>query len=105
MEESHSMDLDLSEINPPDKQSESFIRASSVRETVLTNIKNVKTRIVNHEKISGGMFAVSYVNYTLDTMPTGWSVKRRYSDFSWLRSRLVTLHPGYFVPPLPEKQN
>ena len=99
------MDLDLSEIPTTDRKGESFIRASSVKETVLTGVKNVKARIVGNEKVNGGMFAVSYVNYALDTMPTGWSVKRRYSDFVWLRSRLLTLHPGYFVPPLPEKQS
>jgi len=99
------MDLDLSSIPSPEKQSESFIRASVVKETILAAHKNVKTRIADHEKVNGGMFSVSYVNYTLETMPTGWSVKRRYSDFVWLRSRLLTLHPGYFVPPLPEKQS
>ena len=85
--EDHSMELDLSSIPAAISggPSESFIRASSVKETVLSAHENVKTRIADHEKVSGGMFAMDYINYKLETAPTGWTVKRRYSDFVWLR--------------------
>jgi sorting nexin-1/2 len=33
----------------------------------------------------------------------GYSVERRYSDFEWLRARLVENYAGVIIPPLPEK--
>ena len=30
-------------------------------------------------------------------------ISRRYSDFEWLVSRLVSKYPGVIIPPLPEK--
>ena len=33
-----------------------------------------------------------------------WLVKRRYSDFVWLRQVLSKFNPGHLVPPLPDKQ-
>eukprot|EP00908_Phaeocystis_cordata_P026424 Transcript_8907.p1 GENE.Transcript_8907~~Transcript_8907.p1 ORF type:complete len:518 (-),score=191.28 Transcript_8907:111-1664(-) len=33
-----------------------------------------------------------------------FSVRRRFSDFDWLQSRLRAAYPGVLVPPLPEKQ-
>ena len=43
--------------------------------------------------------------YTVRTEPLGWSTKRRFNDFYWLRGVLQTQFPGYFVPPIPKKQN
>lgn len=33
-----------------------------------------------------------------------WFVKRRYSDFEWLRKTLQKIFPGQIVPPLPTKK-
>lgn len=33
-----------------------------------------------------------------------WIVRRRYSDFEWLRNTIVKLFPRLFVPPLPSKK-
>lgn len=30
-------------------------------------------------------------------------VERRYSDFVWLRKKLVKAYRGYVIPPIPEK--
>ncbi|XP_075236461.1 sorting nexin-7-like [Lycorma delicatula] len=32
-----------------------------------------------------------------------YSVRRRYSDFLWLRQKLVEAYPTHIVPPLPAK--
>lgn len=32
------------------------------------------------------------------------TVKRRYSDFVWLRDIFISLHPGYPVPPIAKKK-
>ena len=48
-------------------------------------------------QVKGGIFSSSYVQYTVKTAPQGWTVKRRYNDFFWLRDTLQKLHPGVFV--------
>lgn len=32
-------------------------------------------------------------------------VRRRYSDFEWLRQQLALVYPTHIVPPLPEKHS
>ena len=32
-----------------------------------------------------------------------WEVKRRHSDFEWLRGMLCKFYPGLIVPPLPSQ--
>lgn len=38
------------------------------------------------------------------TSCVNWIVRRRYSDFYWLRNILVKTFPGHVVPPLPSKK-
>ena len=45
-----------------------------------------------------------HTEYLVTTTPPDVSVSRRYSDFVWLRERLVTLYPYRIVPQLPAKQ-
>ena len=59
----------------------------------------------SHEIVPGGLLSSSYVVYTLRTEPLNWVVKRRFNDFFWLRGALQTQFPGYYVAPIPKKQN
>mmetsp|Transcript_12765 Transcript_12765/g.21686 ORF Transcript_12765/g.21686 Transcript_12765/m.21686 type:complete len:360 (-) Transcript_12765:33-1112(-) len=38
------------------------------------------------------------------TKSFGWLAHRRFSDFVWLRERLLETYPGVLVPPLPDKK-
>ncbi|CAG0901719.1 unnamed protein product [Darwinula stevensoni] len=40
-----------------------------------------------------------------DLIESEYKVRRRYNDFLWLRSRLVSENPTHIIPPLPEKHN
>ena len=49
----------------------------------------------------------SFVSYAVTVHPQlvgVINVRRRYTDFRWLRETLVKLFPGYFVPPIPGKK-
>ena len=46
----------------------------------------------------------NYVNYEVETAAMQWIVRRRYSDFEWLRIVLAKFNPGQVVPPLPNKK-
>lgn len=54
--------------------------------------------------MEGGIFTSNYVTYEILTDSENWTVRRRYSDFQWLRSILQKFFPGHIVPPLPSKK-
>ena len=44
------------------------------------------------------------IKYLVVTEPLGYAVRRRYSDFLWLRNTLAARFVGICIPPLPEKK-
>jgi len=60
-----------------------------------------KIVISEPEKVQGRIFSSDYMAYYVLTLPLGWSVLRRYSDFLWLRDALQKFYPGHYVPTLP----
>jgi hypothetical protein len=67
------------------------------------SFQNFTVTISSPEKIDGGFFSKSYITYLLKTEPFGLKVRRRYSDFEWLRSILCDHFPAYLIPPIPIK--
>ncbi|KAG1668788.1 Sorting nexin-30 [Nymphon striatum] len=72
--------------------------------------KDLIVKVDNPEKHSGAMD--SYITFRICTKTNRpdfdnheFSVRRRYSDFLWLRSRLEAQHPTHLIPPLPEKHS
>ena len=55
------------------------------------------------EKVEGGFFSKSYVTYLITTIPLNLKVRRRYSDFDWLRQMLTNLYVGNVIPTTPRK--
>ena len=53
--------------------------------------------------VDGGFFSRSYVTYELNTIPFNSKVRRRYSDFEWLRIIISNLYPNMVIPPIPKK--
>lgn len=68
------------------------------------NDKDIKVVIKNPKSVETGFLTSNYVHYEVETSPFKWLVRRRYSDFEWLRANLIKYHPGCFVPPLPSKK-
>lgn len=68
------------------------------------NDKPVKVVIKNPKPVETGFLTSNYVNYEVETALLEWIVRRRYSDFEWLRTVLVKYNPGQVVPPLPNKK-
>jgi hypothetical protein len=52
--------------------------------------------------IEGG-FASKYICYRIQTAPLGLSVRRKFSDFEWLRALLKKRYVGMFIAPMPPK--
>ncbi len=71
--------------------------------TELTDAYGVEIKLSSPEKIEGGIFGKSYVTYLLETNPFGFQVRKRYSDFEWLRNILSSQYPACIMPPLCKK--
>ena len=65
----------------------------------------ISITISEPEEIDGGLLYGKYIIYKVITEPFGWNVKRRYSDFDWLRQLLIKFYPGFNIPPLPKKNS
>lgn len=68
------------------------------------NDKEIVVKIQNPQSVESGFLSSNYVYYEVETALFKWLVKRRYSDFEWLRLTLGKYHPGYVLPPLPSKK-
>jgi len=71
------------------------------------SIFEIKVR--SSSKVGEGTMS-AHIEYKLDVKTSlasykssSFTVIRRYSDFVWLRDKLLEQHKGYLVPPLPEK--
>ena len=72
----------------------------------LTNFsknENIKVKLSNPEKVSGGIFSKSFISYTVETQPFNFKTKKRYSDFLWLRNALSLIYANCVIPPLCKK--
>ena len=68
------------------------------------NDKKIEVIIKNPKPVVTNFLTSNYVEYEVETKQMNWIVKRRYSDFEWLRQVLTRFNPGYMIPPLPSKK-
>jgi len=68
-----------------------------------TNITSAKLSVAVTNPVMSGSMIRKFVTYQVRTEPFGYVVRRRYSNFEWLRTVLVSRYPGMLVPPLPPK--
>lgn len=101
--------LDVSKLTlesiQPNKQSEytKEIECKKLEPSILSN-QAISIQVRNPKGIETGMFQANYITYDVITNQTNWLVRRRYSDFEWLRIALKKYHPRLFIPPLPNKK-
>ena len=70
----------------------------------ISKFKNIKIEVGPFEKVVGKLFSKSYVTYLIITKELNWKVKRRFSDFEWLRQILVTNYNYCLIPCIPKKK-
>ncbi|CAG9326669.1 unnamed protein product [Blepharisma stoltei] len=80
------------------------ISCRQLPETELSQYDNLEIDISFPELVQGGLFSPQYLVYTIKTSPFQWSVKRRYTDFIWLREVMLLEIPGNFIPPVQQKK-
>lgn len=79
------------------------IPCTKIEKGILNNVE-VKVQMRNPQLAKKNMFDTSYILYDLFIEKFNWVVKRRYSDFVWLRECIRMLFPADLVPLLPKKK-
>ena len=69
----------------------------------LSKCDNIIIIVGSPEKVEGGIFSKSYVSYLITTQPLNWNVRRRFSDFEWLRQTLINHYNYCLIPSVPKK--
>ena len=65
--------------------------------------QNIVIQLSSPERTENGIFSKGYVTYLITTYPLNYSVRRRYSDFEWLRQYFSSRYINTVIPPLPKK--
>ena len=71
--------------------------------TIISELKNIKINLLEAQVVDGGFFSRNYVTYLIETIPFDIKVRKRYSDFEWLRNILCIIYPNVTIPPMPKK--
>jgi len=80
-----------------------FIQCVVSETTPITETTGINIKLSSPEKVDGGIFGKSYITYLVETDPFGFKVRKRYSDFEWLRNALSLQYVGCVIPPLCKK--
>ena len=80
-----------------------YIKTKIPETTEISESYGVDIKLSSPEKIEGGIFTKSYVTYLVETNPFGFRVRKRYSDFEWLKNILALHYPNCIMPPLCKK--
>ena len=85
-------------------QSQTMKIKCKILEKTDLNDKQITVVIKNPKPVVTNFLSSNYVEYEVETKQMNWLVKRRYSDFEWLRQVLSKFNPGHLIPPLPSKK-
>ena len=92
------------ENNKPATQNQTIKIKCKILEKTELNDKKIEVIIRNPKPVVTNFLTSNYVEYEVETKQMNWIVKRRYSDFEWLRQVLGRFNPGHMIPPLPSKK-
>lgn len=79
------------------------IECEKVEPNELSLTKDVDIKLSFPQKMDGGLFSKSYVTYLIQTTPMDFKLRKRYSDFEWLKHILSIIYVNCVIPPLCKK--
>ena len=95
----NSSNLNLEEINCLEPDHSPFEEFNKIRIIV-----NPPRKEYESTGLKGFFIKSIYYSFLLENIPNKKNkIKRRYTDFEWLRKTLYRLFPGNYIPPLPKK--
>ena len=95
----NSSNLNIEEINCLEPDHSPFEEFNKIRILV-----NPPKKEYESTGLKGFFIKSIYYSFLLENIPNKKNkIKRRYTDFEWLRKTLYRLFPGNYIPPLPKK--
>ena len=85
------------------KDENDFIECEKIIPNELTLPNETDIKLSFPQKTEGGIFSKSYVTYLMQTVPLNFKLRKRYSDFEWLRHILSIIYVNCVIPPLCKK--
>ena len=85
------------------KQIEDLIECQKITPNELSSTNDADIKLSFPQKMDGGLFSKSYVTYLMETTPLDFKLRKRYSDFEWLRHILSIIYVNCVIPPLCKK--
>jgi sorting nexin-7/30/sorting nexin-8 len=82
---------------------ELYMKCEISEKSALSPYENIEITISDPKNVEGGLFSKSYTTYLVETKPLNYSVRRRYSDFEWLRNILMSQYINCIIPPVHKK--
>ena len=80
-----------------------FIKAKIIETTEFSNHKDIIIKLSDPIKVEQAFFMGKSVNYLVTTSPFNFAVRRRYSDFNWLRETLTNIFNTTLIPKITKK--
>ena len=102
-ENNNKEEIDQEENQNTNKSVEDIIECQKVTPNEFLLSNDVDIKLSFPQKIEGGLFTKSYVTYLMQTTPLDFKLRKRYSDFEWLRNILSLIYINCIIPPLCKK--
>ena len=102
-ENNNKEEIDQEENQNTNKSVEDIIECQKVTPNEFLLSNDVDIKLSFPQKIEGGLFTKSYVTYLMQTTPLDFKLRKRYSDFEWLRNILSLIYINCVIPPLCKK--
>ena len=102
-ENNNKEEIDQEENQNTNKSVEDIIECQKVTPNEFLLSNDVDIKLSFPQKIEGGLFTKSYVTYLMQTTPLDFKLRKRYSDFEWLRHILSLIYINCVIPPLCKK--
>ena len=80
-----------------------YINCNISETTPISKKTDIKITITDPQKMEGGIFSKGYATYLVKTEPFKFEVRRRFSDFEWLREVLMNQYNNCIIPPVYKK--
>ena len=71
--------------------------------TDLSQYDDLEITVKEPKKVDNGFFSKAFINFLITTNPINANVRRKHSDFVWLRERLSIIFNLNILPRLPKK--
>ena len=91
-ENNNKEEMEQEENQNTNKSVEDIIECQKVTPNEFLLSNDVDIKLSFPQKIEGGLFTKSYVTYLMQTTPLDFKLRKRYSDFEWLRNILSLIY-------------